>query len=137
MDDNDTNLLVAKRMLQQLGYDCVTVKDGKQAVDIMSDPHTPCFAAILMDQNMPIMDGFEATAELRRRGFRLPIIAMTANVIASERGRCIAAGMNDYLSKPVNKVLLASTLERCINASAQNAAATSTDVTIDVRQDQI
>jgi PAS domain S-box-containing protein len=115
VEDNLTNQKVAQLQINKLGYALHTVGNGQEAVDAMAGVNGPLYAAILMDCQMPIMDGFEATAAIRtsermRAGLRIPIIAMTANAMQGDRERCITAGMDDYVSKPIapdqlNKVL--------------------------------
>jgi len=112
VEDNPVNLGVSKKMLQRMGLSCETVTDGKSAVTAASE--TP-YDLILMDCQMPIMDGYEATRLIRQRertkGWpRVPIIAMTANAMAGDREKCIEAGMDDYLSKPVMMDTLRKTL---------------------------
>ncbi|NML48586.1 PAS domain-containing protein [Ramlibacter sp. G-1-2-2] len=109
-EDNPTNQVVAFGMLHKLGYDDVSVaSDGLQAVEMAAGDG---FDVILMDCQMPEMDGYEATRRLRALGSRATIIAMTANAIKGDRERCIEAGMNDYLTKPIDLKLLGQVLGR-------------------------
>jgi len=101
-------------MIESLGYAATAVGNGLEAVEACS---RHAYDAILMDIQMPQMDGFKATAFIRQReglSHRTPIIALTASVTAEDRQRCLAAGMDDYLSKPVPREALASTLRKWI-----------------------
>ena len=110
-EDNVVNQKVAVRQLQRLGFAADTVANGIEAVEAMSRIE---YDLILMDCQMPEMDGFEATREIRKRedGKRTPIVALTANALEGDRALCIAAGMDDYLSKPVTPEALGMVLER-------------------------
>ena len=109
-EDNATNQLVVKGMLKLAGYTDVTiVGDGQQVLDAVN---RESFDAILMDCRMPVMDGYEAAARLRAGGWRLPVIALTANVSEEQRQQCLAAGMDDFLSKPMQASQLAEALDR-------------------------
>ena len=117
VDDSEVNQLVAVGLLSHLGYAAEVVEDGRQAVEVVN--HRP-FDAILMDVQMPVMDGYQATQEIRRRengGRRTPIIAMTAAVGDGERERCLAAGMDDYLAKPIQKNAVLAILQRWVRAT--------------------
>ncbi len=110
VDDNPINRMVAAEMLQMLGAEVVTASDGAEALERLSPNHT--FDMVFMDVQMPGMDGFEATRAIRARGMKAPlrIIAMTANALIGDREKCLAAGMDDYVSKPIDPAELA----RCI-----------------------
>ncbi|MET3922743.1 response regulator [Arthrobacter sp. UYEF20] len=114
VEDNEVNQLVARGMVAKLGYQVDLVEDGSQAVAATGKVR---YAAVLMDCHMPVMDGFEATGAIRARdgnGRRLPIIAMTAGALDEDRDRCSTAGMDDYLSKPVDLAKLEAVLARWI-----------------------
>ena len=116
VEDNAVNQVVATRMLQRLGCRVELAVDGKQATEMVCA--TP-YDLVFMDCQMPVMDGYAATAEIRRAedpGNRRVIVAMTAHAMQSDRDRCIEAGMDDYISKPVNRAEVVAILERHIPA---------------------
>ena len=110
-EDNAVNQMVAEGMLENLGYRCDIVVNGREALDALSRNE---YAAVLMDLHMPEMDGYEASRQIRRLHTKrhIPIIAMTASVMKSDRLACIDAGMDDYLSKPVGVEELDKVLKR-------------------------
>jgi CheY-like chemotaxis protein len=113
-EDSQVNQIVAARALERCGCRAHIVGDGLAAIEAFANQQ---FDAVLMDCQMPNMDGYEATAELRRRetdGQHTPIIAMTAHAMAGDRTRCLDAGMDDYLSKPMRHTDLAAVLARWI-----------------------
>lgn len=115
VEDNTVNQLVAQGVLTRLGYDVHCVSNGLEALAAVESTR---YSAILMDCHMPVMDGFAATEELRRReinGARVPILAMTAGARAEDRERCLAAGMDDHVSKPVDLRTLETVLAQWIN----------------------
>jgi two-component system sensor histidine kinase/response regulator len=114
VEDNEVNQLVARSMIARLGYRVDVVSDGALAVAATAEVR---YLAVLMDCHMPVMDGFEATRAIRVRGAgtrHLPIIAMTAGALQEDRDRCLAAGMDDYLTKPVDMARLEEALLRWI-----------------------
>ncbi|MBB6404377.1 response regulator [Arthrobacter sp. AZCC_0090] len=114
VEDNEVNQLVARSMVAKLGYEADVVADGSEAVAATAASK---YAAVLMDCHMPVMDGFEATKAIRERQNghrRLPVIAMTAGALDEDRDRCLAAGMDDYLTKPVDMDKLDQVLSRWI-----------------------
>jgi CheY-like chemotaxis protein/HPt (histidine-containing phosphotransfer) domain-containing protein len=112
VEDNTTNQLVATGLLTKLGYQPEIAGDGRQAVEaVRRHP----YAAVLMDCNMPVMDGYEATTAIRseeRGGRHVPIVAMTAGAMAGDRDRCLTVGMDDYVAKPVKLADLERALTR-------------------------
>jgi CheY-like chemotaxis protein/HPt (histidine-containing phosphotransfer) domain-containing protein len=116
VEDNPVNQQVARGWLRKLGYRADVAANGFEALEALS--RIP-YAAVLMDCQMPEMDGYQATAELRRReGQRhTPVIAMTANVMRGDRERCLEAGMDDYVPKPVRLEDLDAALRRWLPAS--------------------
>ncbi|MDP1954758.1 MAG: PAS-domain containing protein [Polaromonas sp.] len=122
-EDNPTNQIVAVGLLNKLGYDdVIVVGNGRDAVDQCGRSE---FAVILMDCQMPVMDGYEATRTLRKNGVLTPIIAMTANASEGDAQRCLQAGMNDYMAKPVARVTLRDTLNRWVASSDAPSAGDS------------
>jgi PAS domain S-box-containing protein len=105
VEDNPINREVATGQLELLGFQVDSAEDGRQAIEMSA---TGTYAVILMDCQMPVMDGFTATARIRERerqqhAARTPIIALTANAMEKDRDQCLAAGMDDYLSKPFSQ----------------------------------
>lgn len=112
VEDNQLNQMVAEGMLRLLGYECRSVNDGLQAV---AELRTTFYPIVLMDVQMPELDGYEASRRVRAElpDERQPyIIALTANAMAGDAERCRAAGMDDYLAKPLTKTALSAALGR-------------------------
>jgi CheY-like chemotaxis protein len=120
-EDNLVNQKLALRLLEKRGFEVTVVGDGRAALDALEKAS---FDAILMDVQMPEMDGFEATAAIRNKekstGAHIPIIAMTAHALKGDQQRCLEAGMDAYLSKPIRTSELFKIIEDQLNA--QNAA---------------
>jgi CheY-like chemotaxis protein len=113
-EDSPVNQIVAARALERCGCRAEVVGDGREALRALDARH---YDAVLMDCQMPILDGYEAAAELRRRegaARHTPVIAMTAHAMDGDRERCLAAGMDDYISKPMRHGDLADVLMRWI-----------------------
>jgi signal transduction histidine kinase/DNA-binding response OmpR family regulator/HPt (histidine-containing phosphotransfer) domain-containing protein len=118
VEDNPVNQELGCEMLRSLGCSVAVAEDGAKALDAVRQG---AYAAVLMDCQMPVMDGFEATRRLRdaeqaRGAARLPVVALTANALQGDRERCLAAGMDDYLSKPFTLAQLAKILGRWVPA---------------------
>jgi signal transduction histidine kinase/DNA-binding response OmpR family regulator len=117
VEDNIANLKVAVRMVEKLGYRADVAANGVEAVRVLSEVR---YDAVLMDCHMPEMDGFEATRAIRKdepEGRHTPVIAMTASALSGDRERCLAAGMDDYISKPIKLHVIAAVLERWLARS--------------------
>jgi len=112
-EDNPVNQRVAQRMLEKLGHSVVVANNGREAVDALEGAR---FDAVLMDMQMPEMDGLQATAAIRTRELlqgltRVPVIALTANAMKGDREKCLMAGMDAYLSKPIKSAELKDALD--------------------------
>jgi CheY-like chemotaxis protein len=118
VDDNVVNLKVAARLLEKLNYDVDTAANGVLAVSACA---RRAYDAVLMDCHMPEMDGYEATARIRSQdegaARRTPVIALTADAQADNRARCLDAGMDDYLTKPMRAETIRDTLARWIKSA--------------------
>ncbi|WP_313952130.1 response regulator [Accumulibacter sp.] len=124
VEDNEVNREIAGAILGMLGCQVDQAHDGAQAV---AATRARAYDLILMDCQMPVLDGFEATRRIRAEEREMgrsacPIIALTANALAGDREQCLAAGMNDYLAKPINRAQLAAALERNLPALPATAA---------------
>ena len=109
VDDDVINLKLASKMLEPTGCKISIANNGQEAVD---KAQAEKYDVILMDMQMPVMDGLEATKALRKKGIDTPIIALTANAFESDRDECIEAGMNDYLSKPLKRALVIESISK-------------------------
>ena len=119
VEDNELNQELAIEMLRSVGVRVSTASDGAEAVRRMEESASDPFEAVLMDIQMPHMDGFEATRRIRELSEHgeLPIIAMTANAMAGDRDKSLAAGMNDHITKPIDAGQLLGTLARWIGTA--------------------
>lgn len=104
-EDEEVNFYYLKTLLQRADAKVIRAKNGKEAVDIISQ-HKGGVDLILMDLNMPVMDGYEAMRIIKSRHPSIPIIAQTAYTMNNDRSRCLQAGFNDYIAKPINRLAL-------------------------------
>ncbi len=111
-EDGEINQRLLCHILGRAGATVVTAANGREAVDqaFEADGLTEAFDVILMDMQMPVMDGYAATAALRKRGYNGPILALTANAMSGDRDRCLESGCSDYATKPIERVRLISTI---------------------------
>lgn len=112
VEDNELNQLVIQGLLKKAGVQVTIASHGREAVEILA--RTQAFDLVLMDIQMPVMDGHEATRHIRHdlQIVHLPIIGLTAHALSEERQRCLDSGMNDFITKPVSPDLLYATIER-------------------------
>jgi CheY-like chemotaxis protein len=118
-EDNEVNQRVAARFLERLGHRVTLANDGREAIDLWRQQP---FDLVLMDVQMPEMDGFEAVAAIREAeqatGGRTPVIALTAHAMSGDRERCLAAGMDGYLTKPVKLAQLVAAIDGVLPLAA-------------------
>ena len=128
VEDNELNQEVARELLQDAGFVVDLAEHGQIALDMLASHPPTHYDAVLMDMQMPVLDGVGATLKIREQAqfAQLPIIAMTANAMQQDRDRCLAAGMNGYVAKPIDPDDLWRTLLRWIPARAQAVAADAT-----------
>jgi PAS domain S-box-containing protein len=122
-EDNDFNQLVAREMLRQVGAVVTMAANGREALDILAEARPKSFDLVLMDMQMPEMDGLEATRAMRQTSdwSDLVIVAMTANATPEDRLQCLAAGMDDFIAKPIEALLLYDVLYRCLSRQQSSA----------------
>jgi CheY-like chemotaxis protein len=121
-EDNRVNQRLASRLLEKWGHRVTVVDNGREALSVLAQD---TFDVILMDVQMPEMSGLEATSVIRQQqrhtGAYIPIIAMTAHAMSDDRDRCLAVGMDDYVSKPVQAQTLFEVIERVMHQAPSSA----------------
>lgn len=129
-EDSEINRLLSIQLLESHGHSVVVAENGRKAVEALEHRQ---FDVVLMDVQMPEMDGFDATASIREKerttGAHIPIIAMTAHAMKGDRERCIASGMDGYVSKPIRRKELFQAIDELVLSSAASAT-TSEELTI-------
>jgi polar amino acid transport system substrate-binding protein len=120
VEDNATNQRVVEGLLGKRGHQTSVVNHGREAIEALERGD---FDLVLMDVQMPVLDGLEATRIIRRnpRWHSLPIVGLTAHAMAGDREQCLAAGMNDYLAKPVRPPALLETVIKYTTPAAHTA----------------
>ena len=111
-EDNDLNYLILNKMLASLNVSIIWAKNGQEAVNYCSDRQD--IGLVLMDIKMPVMDGYEATAEIRKFKKDLPIVAQTAHAMEYDKNTALAVGCNDYLTKPISREKLLDVVKKYI-----------------------
>lgn len=111
VEDNRVNQIVASGLLQKMGHEVDHAENGERALAALA---LKPYDLVLMDCQMPVMDGYEATRRIRQnpQWSQLPVIAVTANVMSGDREECLAAGMDDYITKPYNRKILGDVIQR-------------------------
>lgn len=119
VEDNQINQLITKKLLESCGHTVDLAENGQEGVKKVMSTH---YDAVLMDCAMPVMNGFEATEAIRSAGYHdLPIIALTANAMPGDKERCLSAGMDDYVAKPVTKPVLLAAIYRATEQHSREA----------------
>ncbi len=114
MDDRRDIRYIAQHLIEKAGGRVISATNGQEAIDILTTSVGDVVDVVVMDMQMPTMDGYRATAILRQQGFRKPIIALTANAMKEDRDKCMAAGCTDYTSKPLNGSLLIEVISKAL-----------------------
>ena len=133
VEDNAVNRQVAEGLLQKLGMQVSLAENGAQAIEMVNAQQ---FDLIFMDMQMPVMDGLSATRALRAEGCAIPIAGLTANAFASDRADCLAAGMDDFVSKPVTRAKLEEAIVRLLPVAAPEAMERAPAEAVDSAQQQ-
>jgi two-component system sensor histidine kinase/response regulator len=129
VEDDRVNQLVARRLLETRGYTVVVANNGVDALAILEKSAFLGFGCVLMDLQMPEMGGFECTAMIRgRERSHLPIVALTAHAMSGDEARCLAAGMDAYLTKPIDPQALFEVLERYLDVPSASALRASSSL---------
>ena len=115
VDDAPDNLILTQAYLKMMGLDSEVANNGKEGVEKATRDH---FDVVLMDVQMPELDGFEAVQLLREKQYSRPVVALTAHAMKGDRERCLEAGFNEYLCKPVNRLKLQECLSKFIEFSS-------------------
>jgi signal transduction histidine kinase/HPt (histidine-containing phosphotransfer) domain-containing protein len=126
-EDAKTNQALIKLVLEQLGLEVIIAEDGAEAVDKALDQS---FNLIFMDMQMPNMNGYEATAMLRNKGIAVPIVALTAHAMNEDAEKCINAGCDDYMSKPIDRARLIHILNKYLTAPTEDATDSADSVNL-------
>ena len=129
VEDVDTNQILAEALLNRMGLDVTIAADGHEAVQKALAQE---FDLIFMDIQMPGMDGFEATKALRRKGMTTPIVALTAHAMKGDDQKCIDAGCNDYLSKPLNRLRLMEKVSQYLSTASNFPSGKSASITFGI-----
>jgi len=122
VEDNDINRRISREILVNAAFNVASAQDGEEALEALREHD---FALVLMDIQMPRMDGYEAAKRIRAMGLGVPIVALTARAMAGERARCLEAGMNDHLSKPFDPEELVSTVVKWIAPDVERSVPVS------------
>lgn len=113
VEDVDTNKIFFDAALRRTSAKILWAKDGQQAIDLFKENNVDL---VLMDLQLPVMDGYTATREIKKINPNIPVIAQTAHVMSGEREKCMEAGCDDYLAKPIRLQILIETLSRFLNS---------------------
>jgi signal transduction histidine kinase/CheY-like chemotaxis protein/HPt (histidine-containing phosphotransfer) domain-containing protein len=130
-EDTPTNQTLIRLLLEKLGLDVTITQDGKETVEAALSQD---FDMVLMDIQMPVMSGFDATKKLRKEGYTKPIVAVTAHAMKGDKEKCLAAGCNDYLPKPINRKELAEIVERHLPQKTESLSEKVDSVTAEVKE---
>jgi CheY-like chemotaxis protein len=123
VEDTPTNQVLVKLLLEKLGFKVIVACDGKEAIERVEENS---FDLIFMDMHMPIMNGYDATKQLRAMKIDIPIIALTASALKGDEAKCISAGCDDYLSKPINRKRLLEILNKYLKTPDHKLQKSST-----------